>query len=217
MNADSRGKRGTCDDILDVAERLVQVLGFNGFSYADIAGELTLTNAAIHYHFPSKEDLGARLVDRYAQRFFAALDQLTGAALTADAQLTCYLRLHEEVVAGGRMCLCGMMIAELETLPKSITDRLMGFSERNEAWLAHTIEAGRARGELSFDDDPRRIALSIVATLQGAMVMAKTGGGVRYFKAAAETVVDALCPRQAGAAPLRQSNADHNGEPGVSS
>jgi TetR/AcrR family transcriptional repressor of nem operon len=32
----------------------VQIRGFNGFSYADVAGELSLTTASLHYHFPGK-------------------------------------------------------------------------------------------------------------------------------------------------------------------
>ena len=59
----------TANQILDVAEHLVQVRGFNAFSYADVAGELGLTNAALHYHFPSKSELGEALIDRYAIRF----------------------------------------------------------------------------------------------------------------------------------------------------
>ena len=55
--------------ILDVAERLVQVRGFNGFSYADIAAELQITKAALHYHFAGKADLGETLIARYADRF----------------------------------------------------------------------------------------------------------------------------------------------------
>ena len=50
---------------LDVAERLVQTRGFNGFSYADIAEALGVTKASLHYHFPSKADLGQRLIERY--------------------------------------------------------------------------------------------------------------------------------------------------------
>ena len=44
--------------MLDAAERLVQVRGFNGFSYADIAAELQITEASLHYHFATKADLG---------------------------------------------------------------------------------------------------------------------------------------------------------------
>ena len=46
--------------------RLVQVTGFNGFSYADIAAELQLTKAALHYHFAGKAELGEALLARYA-------------------------------------------------------------------------------------------------------------------------------------------------------
>ncbi|MCB9111119.1 MAG: TetR/AcrR family transcriptional regulator [Anaerolineales bacterium] len=55
--------------ILNLAESLLQDKGFNGFSYANIASELGVKNAAIHYHFPSKEDLGVAVIKRYRERF----------------------------------------------------------------------------------------------------------------------------------------------------
>ena len=58
----------TASEILDVAERLVQVRGFNGFSYADIAEALEVTKASLHYHFPTKGDLGKRDVITAAMR-----------------------------------------------------------------------------------------------------------------------------------------------------
>jgi TetR/AcrR family transcriptional regulator, transcriptional repressor for nem operon len=62
--------------ILDVAERLVQTRGFNSFSYADIATELRITTASLHYHFPSKAELGSALITRYEGRFAEALGQI---------------------------------------------------------------------------------------------------------------------------------------------
>ena len=50
----------TATQILDVAERLVQVRGFNGFSYADVAAELNITKAALHYHFAGKASSARR-------------------------------------------------------------------------------------------------------------------------------------------------------------
>ena len=49
----------TADRILDSAERLVQVRGFNAFSYADVARELGITKASLHYHFAGKAELGS--------------------------------------------------------------------------------------------------------------------------------------------------------------
>jgi TetR/AcrR family transcriptional repressor of nem operon len=72
-----KGDTDTATQILDVAERLAQVRGFNGFSYADIAAELHLTKAALHYHFAGKAELGTALLDRYARRFAEALEPST--------------------------------------------------------------------------------------------------------------------------------------------
>jgi TetR/AcrR family transcriptional repressor of nem operon len=60
----------TSDRILDIAGRLVQTRRFSGFSYADIAAELNITKASLHYHFPTKVMLGEALVDRYQESFF---------------------------------------------------------------------------------------------------------------------------------------------------
>ena len=74
---------GTPARILDIAERLVQIRGFNGFSYADVAAELQITTAALHYHFTGKPQLGLALIDRYAARFGAALDDLDARCYSA--------------------------------------------------------------------------------------------------------------------------------------
>ena len=66
----------TADRMLDLAEMLVQTRGFNGFSYADIASELGVTKATLHYHFPTKAELGLRLIRRYTEVFTAALSQI---------------------------------------------------------------------------------------------------------------------------------------------
>jgi TetR/AcrR family transcriptional regulator, transcriptional repressor for nem operon len=66
----------TPERILDVAQRLVQLRGFNGFSYADVASELGITKASLHYHFPTKAELGEALVARYGDRFAQGLGRI---------------------------------------------------------------------------------------------------------------------------------------------
>src|SRR5215208_6163769 len=85
----ARGRRSkdTATRILDTAERLVQVRGFNGFSYADVAAELGVTKASLHYHFAGKTELGHALIARYAQRFSAALEHIDASIPTPPAKL----------------------------------------------------------------------------------------------------------------------------------
>src|SRR6516225_2849027 len=101
-----RGDAGTATRILDVAERLVQVRGFNGFSYADIAAELGITKASLHYHYRGKAELGQALITRYGQRFAAELEAIDGTARDAPAKLSAYADLYADVLKGRRMCLC---------------------------------------------------------------------------------------------------------------
>ncbi len=51
--------------ILDTAQELIQKLGVNAMSYADISTAVGIRKASIHYHFPSKEDLLVSLLERY--------------------------------------------------------------------------------------------------------------------------------------------------------
>ncbi len=83
-------KSDTATQILDVAERLAQVRGFNAFSYADVAAELKITNAALHYHFAGKSDLGAALIARYASRFAEALRAVESRVTDAAGRLDAY-------------------------------------------------------------------------------------------------------------------------------
>src|SRR5688500_17445251 len=99
-----RNDGATADRILDVAERLVQTQGWNGFSYADISAELHITKASLHYHFATKAALGVRLIERYASRFQAALGEIDAAEADAHRRLRRYADLYEAVLDKNRMC-----------------------------------------------------------------------------------------------------------------
>ena len=190
-----RDDAGTAARILDVAERLVQVRGFNGFSYADIAAELQITKAALHYHFASKADLGEALISRYADRFMAALASLDTADGTASAKLDAYAGLYLQVLRNRKMCLCGMLAAEYQTLPQPMQDAVIRFFDQNESWLESVLEQGRADGSLHFAGSARDIARMIVAGLEGAMLIARPYGDIARFQAAAASLLAGLTPR----------------------
>jgi TetR/AcrR family transcriptional repressor of nem operon len=188
-------RAGTADAILDAAERRATVLGYNGFSYADVAAELGVTPASIHYHFPSKADLGVRLVERYTERFMAALADIADKKTGVGHQLEAYATLYEGVLSGQRLCLCGMMAAEFETLPVPVQERLSVFFERNEDWLTGVIERGDADGELNVQGDARGMAAAFTNALEGALVVGRVRGGLASFQATIRLLRQGLCAR----------------------
>ena len=182
----------TSQRILDVAERLVQTRGFNGFSYADIAEALEVTKASLHYHFPTKGDLGKRLIERYEESFLAALKGIDSAGAGARDKLKRYIRIYADVLRDNRMCLCGMLASDYATLPKPMKEEVKHFFDENEQWLGAVLDAGRKAGNLEFKGSALELARAMVGSLEGAMMLARSYGEVSRFDAAAERLVAAL-------------------------
>ena len=182
----------TSQRILDVAERLVQTRGFNGFSYADIAEALEVTKASLHYHFPTKGDLGKRLIERYEESFLAALKGIDSAGAGARDKLKRYIRIYADVLRDNRMCLCGMLASDYATLPKPMKEEVKHFFDENEQWLAAVLDAGRKAGNLEFKGSALELARAMVGSLEGAMMLARSYGEVSRFDAAAERLIAAL-------------------------
>src|SRR5271166_6069351 len=89
--------RSAATAILDVAEQLAQTRGYNGFSYADIAAELSVTKASLHYHFASKAELGRALIERYHDLFAGSLAAIDREAKGPRAKLERYAGLYQSV------------------------------------------------------------------------------------------------------------------------
>jgi TetR/AcrR family transcriptional repressor of nem operon len=175
----------TATRILDIGERLVQVRGFNGFSYADVAAELDMTNAALHYHFPGKGELGRALIERYTERFVAALADIDERIPQAPAKLDAYAGLYAGVLRGQRMCLCGMLAAEYQTLPDPMRSAVIAFIDANEAWVERVLAEGQRAGSLAVTGRPADAARLIVSGLEGAMLVARPYGDIARFETAA--------------------------------
>lgn len=90
------------------------------------------------------------------------------------------------------MCLCGMLAAEYQTLPKPMQTAVTGFFDDSEAWLARVLEDGRARGTLTLAGSPSEAARSIVGGLEGAMLVARSYGDLTRFEVAANQLLAAL-------------------------
>jgi TetR/AcrR family transcriptional regulator, transcriptional repressor for nem operon len=194
--------------ILDVAEQLAQTRGYNGFSYADIAARLGVTKASLHYHFPSKADLGRALIERYRTLFDAALRAIERQVTDPRDRLGRYAALYESVLSNERMCLCGMLAAEYATLPRPMQKGLTSFFDANERWLTTVLQTGLRTGVLRFSDSANERARVLLGALEGAMLVARSYADPRRFHAAAEQMLADISEGSASAA--RPARAAHS-------
>lgn len=162
--------------ILDLAEALLLSHGFNAFSYQQVSRELGVRNAAIHYHFPHKTDLGVALVERYRRRLsrFVAAQS----ALAPREQLERYFSLafsyfqHDKQV-----CPSGMLCTEFPLLPEAMRAQALAFIDEMRVWSIALARHGRETGVFDYPGEAEEMGMLMCAALQGAVQLARVDEG----------------------------------------
>ncbi|WP_163668125.1 TetR/AcrR family transcriptional regulator [Adonisia turfae] len=155
--------------ILDVAEHLTQLKGFNGFSYLDLADAIGIKNSSIHYHFKAKADLALALVERVYEVQSTALDAFDNNLDTPQQRLQAVADSFQSYIQDEKFCLCGMMAAELQSVSPAVRSRLTLYFKDLQAWLTKQFVA---MGET----DAQNRALRFVSTAEGSLLLARLEG-----------------------------------------
>ncbi len=153
-------------EILEAAERRIRRGGFEAVSYRDLAADVGIKAASVHYHFPQKALLGAAVVDRYSDKLAAALGPVDRTQATAAEHLqrlcNCYAAAVQQ---DGMICLGCMLGAESQDLPEAVAAAARRFFTRLLAWVEAAL-GNRA--------DAATLAVQAIGTLQGTMILAVT-------------------------------------------
>lgn len=163
----------TAHKILDVAERYTQTQGFNAFSYKDLQEEVGVKTSTMHYYFPTKQDLGAALVERYTTRFIDKLDDIGEQSIKAPKKLRLMMGMFVDVASYDFVCLCGMLASDMLSLTQQGREGLRYFFKESERWTARVIKQGIQHGDFANKVEPEEAAMQIVALMQGALLLAR--------------------------------------------
>jgi AcrR family transcriptional regulator len=167
--------------ILNLAEALLQDKGFNGFSYAHIASELGVKNAAIHYHFPTKEDLVCAVLQRYRERFRLWINNARVKDLPPAQKLDWFFSIYTDIRADkGKVCLVGSLEAEFNSIPAALQGEVEALHKELLTWLQATLTEGREAGVFNFKGEPASKAALILSSLQGGLQMARSLGTKKF-------------------------------------
>ncbi len=147
------GKRSA---ILDLGEMLIRTRGYHAFSYHDISGPLAIRNAAVHYHFPTKADLGAAIIDRNMAQF----GELTASwsHYPAGEQFRLFTQIYLASRQQGWVCLMGALSPAWDTLPGPMQAKLRQMGEEILDWLTGCRDKGKAAGVFGFGEPTRQKA-----------------------------------------------------------
>lgn len=181
--------------ILDTAQELIQKVGLNAMSYADISRAVGIRKASIHYHFPTKDSLVAALLNRYSSYFLRLVDAILESPESPEIKLRRYCGLFEATLSSGeqdKACLCGMLGAELKSLNSPLVEQVIQFYRDNEDRLVKLLKKGQEAGEFRFPGSAKAMAALIFSLLEGGLLIARANGGVAQFRATIEQLIQVV-------------------------
>ena len=178
IEAKSAKAAATRDQILDAAGRLIHLRGYHNTSLDDVLRESGVGKGNFYYYFKSKEGLGYAIIDRVVQGFLERTLEPAFADTDADPveQIHAFLDRLVEIhrrrnCVGG--CPMGNLASELSDVHEGFRQRLAEIFEHWRVKLADALEGGRRRERLRADLDTAAAAGFVVASLEGAILMAK--------------------------------------------
>lgn len=167
--------------ILKRAERYLQDAGFANFSFRDLAADLGIKSASVHYHFPSKEELGIGLLQRYQEQFERWVESRKHSG-SPKSDLLEWFKYEQHICHAGNICPIGAFGAEFTALPARVRQELGKLHDVQRRWMCATLRAGRKLGEIRDEGRIEDQAEMIMAALQGGLKIARVSGEPQRFE-----------------------------------
>lgn len=169
----------TRETIMQAAQALVQAKGYNALSFRELAKEVGIKSASIHYYFPTKGDLGGALARRYTDTAVGYFEHLSATGAPVAETFARYVAVFRTALENdNRMCLYGVMAAEYGDLPEAVRLEVDAFSRANVDWLSRVLRPSHpALSETALRDR----ALAIFAAIEGAQLVARGRGDLAVF------------------------------------
>jgi TetR/AcrR family transcriptional repressor of nem operon len=169
----------TKERIMAAARLTVQDRGYSGLSFRELAKDVGIKSASIHYYFATKGELGGALADRYTSDFAQYLNGLLADGLDPQTCLVRYTDVFRDTLRNdNRMCLAGIMAAEHKEVPEEVRTEVVTFGTMNENWIAQVL----AKTGIVDPGEAARRARAIFAAIEGAQLVARSRSDVSVYE-----------------------------------
>lgn len=178
-------ERDTREEIIQLAMELTQSRSFNWLSYQDISDRLSIRKASIHYHFPTKQDLGVALLKHYRELFAEWSREAKSKYKSAPERFDAYFDYFRGIMGKNeRVCPGGVFSLEWQTLSDGMKTEVKGLFNDHRKFLDVVIREGREAKELREEGSVEEQIAMIGSCVQGALQIARVQGHAGGFNAA---------------------------------
>ncbi len=163
--------KNTRGEIIRIADDLIRTRGYNAFSYTDISKQLNIKNAAVHYYFPAKSDLGTEVIRFRISDFHQRVQSWD--TLPYDQQLVNWITYHQHKKENKCVCILGALAPVYDTLQENMQTELGRFSNIILEWLIDILAKGKQSGIFNYKESPRAKAYLVQSSLLAALLLNK--------------------------------------------
>jgi AcrR family transcriptional regulator len=144
LRADEAGRRG---QILRESARLFREKGFDGTSVRDIAAATGLQSGSWVYHFKTKQDILAAVMEEGLQQALERIEAIGHQRLAPRANFRALLRTHIDTLLGPGQDFIPVLLYEWRSLEAAARPRIVELQRRYESVWDAVIAALQKSGE----------------------------------------------------------------------
>ncbi|WP_422739272.1 TetR family transcriptional regulator C-terminal domain-containing protein [Micromonospora sp. WMMD729] len=166
--------------ILDAAAALIEQRGYTALGVAEICAVAGVPKGSFYYFFESKQALARTVIDEHWATQRRQWEQLLGSERDPLQRLRDLFEATEEVQRAGQQkagvvagCLFGNLALELSNQAEEIRTRLQEIFEEQISLIEQVVAEAKERGLAGSSVDSREAARSIVAQIEGRVLLAK--------------------------------------------
>jgi len=174
-----KARTETKEKIVELGTDLMKSIGYPSLSYHQISCKLGIKNAAVHYHFPSKESLGLEILTDAIISFEEVISNVSGLGSWEKLDLF-FKNYRRHLESNNKICLIGASASDYQELPESMQTAATEYLVLVKGWFVELLDKGRKEGNFHFKGEPENKAAVIVSALAGGLQHARLIGNAHF-------------------------------------
>lgn len=173
--------------IIELALRNIREKGYLSFSYDDLAKELGVTKASIHYHFMKKEDLGLAVCIKLKEGLEKSYLNIDQAQINSEDKPWEFISRRANQIGNNEVCPISSLQADYNFLPIAMQESVQQLSQMEIDYLKKLLDVLKEEGKLTHDTGA--LAALLISSIKGALQYRRVVGEDLY-----SIVIDQLKP-----------------------
>jgi AcrR family transcriptional regulator len=170
--------------IVEKTAPIFNMKGYAGTSLNDITAVTGLTKGSIYGNFANKDEVALAAFDFNLKNVSSKIEAEMDRQSNIKDKLLVYIDIYQKFIDGsvseGGCPVLNTAIDADDTHPK-LRERVLKAVLNWKNKIAKLVEAGIARKEINVDQHPEQIALTIIALVEGGIMISKLTSKTEYW------------------------------------